>query len=244
MKKSLLIITGHSQGLGKAVLDYYLKQDSFQILAISRTKLEIKSPTLQQLSLDLADLDILESKLDQIFPDEEFDRIILLNNAGWIGKIKSLGKVNPKALRSQVNVNLLAPMYLTNAFIKRYKEKSFEKIICNIGSGAAFRPVAGWSGYCSTKAALAMFTEVAAKESASDNFHFFSLAPGIVDTGMQGEIRESTVEDFPELDKFIDFKKDNKLSSPGLVAQKIAYLFDNPSKFQDVIQDVRKFDLP
>lgn len=241
MPQSLLIITGHSQGLGRAVLDYYLGQDEFQILAISRTKLEIESPRLTQLSVDLSELPVLEEKIGTIFPEGDFEKIILLNNAGWIGEIKPIGGLHPKKLRTQVNVNLLAPMYLTNAFIKFYKKNQAQKIVCNISSGAASKPIAGWGGYCSTKAALAMFTLVAAKENKSESFHFFSLAPGIVDTGMQDEIRESNDSDFPDLQKFKGFKEEGELSDPKEVANKIAYLFNAPALFKEVIQDVRTF---
>lgn len=243
MSKSLLIITGHSQGLGRAILDHYLGNHSFQIIAISRTKLDIDSPNLQQISMDLSELDVLERQLPNIFPEVEFDKIILLNNAGWIGQIKPIGNLGPKEMRVQVNLNLLGPMYLTNAFIKRYKETASEKIVCNISSGAASRAVEGWSGYCSTKAALSMFTLVAAKENKSENFHFYSLAPGIVDTGMQGEIRESNESDFPEIEKFKAFKEEGKLVSPKEVAEKIGYLFDHTELFKEVIQDVRKFEI-
>ncbi|WP_296701141.1 SDR family NAD(P)-dependent oxidoreductase [Algoriphagus sp.] len=241
MSQSLLIITGHSQGIGRAVLDYYLAQENFQILAISRTKIEVESPNLKQFCIDLSELDVLENHLINIFPEGDFKKIILLNNAGWIGDIKPIGKLGPKELRVQINVNLLGPMYLTNAFINQYKNSSAEKIVCNISSGAASKPVSGWAGYCSTKAALSMFTMVAAKENESDKFHFFSLAPGIVDTGMQDEIRASNDSDFPELKKFKEFKEEGKLSSPQEVAKKIAYLFDRPALFKEVIQDVRKF---
>lgn len=243
MSKSLLIITGHSQGLGRAILEHYLGNHSFLIIAISRTKLDIDSPNLQQISMDLSELDVLERQLPNIFPEVEFDKIILLNNAGWIGQIKPIGNLGPKEMRVQVNLNLLGPMYLTNAFIKRYKETDSEKIVCNISSGAASRAVEGWSGYCSTKAALSMFTLVAAKENKSENFHFYSLAPGIVDTGMQGEIRESNESDFPEIEKFKAFKEEGKLVSPKEVAEKIAYLFDHTELFNEVIQDVRKFEI-
>jgi benzil reductase ((S)-benzoin forming) len=241
MLQSLLIITGHSQGLGRAILDYYLALETFQVLAISRTKLDIESPNLKQFCIDLSDLDVLENHLMNIFPEGDFNKIILLNNAGWIGQIKPIGKLSPKEMRIQINTNLLSPMYLTNAFIKQYKDSNAEKIVCNISSGAASRPVSGWAGYCSTKAALSMFTLVAAKENKSENFHFFSLAPGIVDTGMQDEIRDSNDSDFPELEKFKGFKEEGKLSSPEDVAKKIAYLFDNPALFKEVIQDVRSF---
>ncbi|MBN3582754.1 SDR family NAD(P)-dependent oxidoreductase [Algoriphagus aestuarii] len=244
MPQSLLILTGHSQGLGRAILDYFLSQELFQIIAVSRTRIDLESPRLTQVSLDLSELSVLENQLPGIFPDGDFDQIILINNAGWIGQVKPIGQLGPKEMREQVNLNLLAPMYLTNTFLSRYTKSDIKKIVCNISSGAANRPVEGWGGYCSTKAALAMFTLVAAKENKSPNSYFYSVAPGIIDTEMQADIRKSTDADFPELNKFIDFKEQGKLVSPEDVARKLAYLILHPEEFTEVIQDVRNFDLP
>lgn len=243
MQKSLLILTGHTQGIGKAILDHYLKKDKIQILAISRSSLDIEFPNLTQISLDLGDLTVLESKLGELFPQDSFEKIVLINNAGSIGEIKPIGKLDPAELRKQINVNLLAPMYLTNAFIKAYKSSAAQKIICNISSGAASKPVAGWGGYCSTKAALAMFTLVAAKENKSKEFIFFSLAPGVVDTEMQKEIREVSDADFPDLEKFKKYQEEGHLAPPEMVAEKTAYLLANPDLFSEVIQDVRNIEL-
>lgn len=243
MQKSLLILTGHTQGIGKAILDHYLKKENLQILAISRRKLDIESENFIQISLDLGDLTVLETQLAALFPQGSFEKIVLINNAGWIGEIKPIGELDPAELRKQINVNLLAPMYLTNAFIKAYKTTAAQKIICNISSGAASKPVAGWGGYCSTKAALAMFTLVAAKENKSQEFKFYSLAPGVVDTEMQAEIRNVTEADFPDLEKFKKYQEEGLLASTELVARKTAYVLDNPSLFPEVIQDVRNVEL-
>ncbi len=243
MQKSLLILTGHTQGIGKAILDHYLKKENLQILAISRSKLEIEVHNLTQIKLDLGDLEVLENHLSGLFPTDTFKRIFLINNAGWIGEIKPIGELDPAELRRQINVNLLAPMYLTNAFIKAYRNSDSQKIICNISSGAARKPVAGWGGYCSTKAALAMFTLVAAKENKSQEFKFFSLAPGVVNTQMQADIRNVPTADFPDLEKFKKYQEEGLLASPELVARKTAYVLENPSLFTEVIQDVRNIDL-
>ncbi|MDF2159247.1 SDR family NAD(P)-dependent oxidoreductase [Algoriphagus sp. CAU 1675] len=243
MKKSLLILTGHSKGLGKATLDQYLKKPGFQVIAISRTNLENSAENLTQLDLDLSELDVLENNLRTIFPQEDFEEVVLINNAGWIGEIKPIGELHPAELRKQINLNLLAPMYLTNAFIKAYKTTAGKKVVCNISSGAASRPVSGWGGYCSTKAALAMFTMVAAKESSSPNFKFYSLAPGVVDTDMQQNIREASKEDFPELDKFQKYKSNGDLSKAQDVAAKIEFMLSHVEKFPEVIQDVRNFEV-
>ncbi|WP_297335482.1 SDR family NAD(P)-dependent oxidoreductase [Algoriphagus sp.] len=244
MSKTLLILTGHSKGLGRAILDYYLKIDRTQVLAISRSSIQLDHPQLTERNLDLSDLPVLQNELDGIFPNGDFGQLILINNAGWIGEIKPIGELSPKELRQQVNLNLLAPMFLTNAFIKKYKSSPAEKIICNISSGAATRPVSGWGGYCSTKAALAMFTMVADRDNKSDSFHFYSLAPGIVDTPMQEDIRKSEETNFPELEKFKAFKANGDLTAPDLVAEKIGYLLGNVEKFPEVIQDVRNIQLP
>ncbi len=244
MKKSLLILTGHSKGIGRAILDTYLQKDKFEIIAISRTKLGLNNPKLTEISIDFGELDVLENELSNLFPSGDFSEIILINNAGSIGEIKPVGSLQVKKMRTQINVNLLAPMYLTNAFLSTYKQSAARKIICNISSGAASKPMEGWAGYCSTKAAIAMFTMVAAKENTDSQFRFFSVAPGIIDTEMQDEIRQADRLDFPQIDRFKNYKENGDLSSPESVAAKISYLLENESKFQEVIQDVRNFDLP
>ncbi|WP_439490615.1 SDR family NAD(P)-dependent oxidoreductase [Algoriphagus sp.] len=244
MKHSLLILTGHSKGLGRAILDTYLQKDKYKIIAISRSKLGLKHPNLLEISIDLGDLDVLEDKLPEIFPPGDYEEVVLINNAGWIGEVKPVGAFQAKQMKTQVNVNLLAPMCLTNAFVAAYKDSNAKKIICNISSGASSRPVAGWAGYCSTKAAIAMFTQVAEKEHENSQFRFFSLAPGIVDTEMQDEIRKAEESDFPDLARFKNYKAAGELSSPEEVAAKIFYLLDHAEDFEGVIQDVRAFDLP
>ena len=241
--KSLLILTGHSKGLGRAILDAYLQKEGFEIIAISRTKLGLNNPNLTEISMDFGELEVLETELFSLFPSDEFEEIILINNAGWIGEIKPVGSLQVKEMRTQINVNLLAPMYLTNAFVSAYKDSKAKKIICNISSGAASKPMEGWGGYCSTKAAIAMFTMVAAKENSNSRFRFFSVAPGIVDTQMQEEIRQANELDFPQIERFKSYKEKGDLSSPELVASKISYLLEHENEFQEVMQDVRNFDL-
>lgn len=245
MGKSLLILTGHSQGLGKALLDWFIQKENFEIIGISRTILGLQSPRLTELSLDLADLDSLTQQTNLIFPSGAFEQLILINNAGSIGEIKQVGQLNPIQLQTLFNLNMLAPAILTNAFVARYHQNvNSLRIVCNISSGAAHKPLEGWSGYCSSKAALAMFTSVCQKENEKTGIRFFSLAPGIIDTAMQTTIRESAEEDFPAIDRFKSYKSEGKLSSGEEVAQKIGYLLANSGKFDAVNQDVRNFDLP
>jgi benzil reductase ((S)-benzoin forming) len=242
--KSLLILTGHTKGLGKAILDKFLLLADFQIVAVSRSGLESTDVRLTEIQLDLTDLASLEDNLSLIFPMKEFEKVILINNAGMIGAIKSVGKLHPKGMRQAMNLNLLAPMILTDAFVKAYSNLQGEKLICNISSGAAHKHLPGWAAYCSSKAGLAMFSKVAAEDLKEKGFRVFSLAPGIVDTEMQAEIRMADKFDFPALERFTKYKSEGQLSLAAEVAEKVFFLLNNPDKFQEVVQDVRNFDLP
>jgi benzil reductase ((S)-benzoin forming) len=89
-----------------------------------------------------------------------------------------------------------------------------------------------------------MFSQVAANELKDSGFWVFSLAPGIVDTEMQAEIRKADESDFPALDRFRNYKESNQLSSAAEVGEKIFYLMTHPELFPEVLQDVRNFELP
>lgn len=242
--KSLLVLTGHTKGLGKAILERFLAVENIQILAISRSGLELKNPQVTEVKLDLSDLEALESKLPELFPTGEFEKVILINNASWIGEVKPIGKLQSKLIQKAMNLNLLAPMILTNAFVETYSVGKCEKLVCNISSGAAHKPLAGWSEYCTGKAGLAMFSKVAAEDLKEKGLRMFSIAPGIVDTGMQAEIRKSKSSDFPALERFTTYKTEGKLSTAAEAAGKIFYLLNNLTRFEEVVQDVRNFDLP
>jgi benzil reductase ((S)-benzoin forming) len=239
--KTLLILTGHTKGLGHAVLDKFLSLKEVQILALSRTSLEMDHHSITEIALDLSDLDALEAQLPKLFPKDTFDRYVLINNAGWIGEVKPVGKLNPKGIQRVMNLNLVAPMILTDAFVKAYGAAQGQKIVCNISSGAAHKPLSGWGEYCTSKAGLAMFSQVANEELKSLGFRVFSLAPGIVDTEMQSEIRSANEQDFPALERFVGYKSGGMLSTPEQVASKIFHLIQHPYLFPEVVQDVRQF---
>lgn len=239
--KTLLILTGHTKGLGHAILDKFCELEEVQIVAFSRGSLEVDHSKVTQITLDLSDLNAVELNLTQFFPKAHFDRYVLINNAGWIGEVKPVGKLNSKEIQRVMNLNLVAPMILADAFVKAYGQSEGQKIICNISSGAAHKPLSGWGEYCASKAGLAMFSQVANEDLREMGFRVYSLAPGIVDTNMQSEIREASQQDFPALERFVGYKFDGLLSSPEEVATKIFHLIQNPDLFPEVIQDVRKF---
>ena len=237
--KSLFIVTGTSKGLGKALAEILLSEGN-EVLGISR-KQTIENENYKHVLLDLNQLDKVAAFK---FPEKEnYQKIVLVNNAGIIGDIEHVGNIDNQAIAKTFTVNTIAPAILMNNFIRQYHYFEGEKIILNISSGAGKVAIDGWSAYCASKAAIDMFSQVAAKEVELDRsgFKIYALSPGIIDTGMQEQIRQAGVEGFSEVERFKAYKANNELQSAEETAGKIFWFLQNTGKFNDVIVSVRDF---
>ncbi|MGB3182735.1 MAG: SDR family NAD(P)-dependent oxidoreductase [Cyclobacteriaceae bacterium] len=237
-------ITGTSQGLGKALATQALDKGA-KVHGLSRSQ-PFEKEGYTHFVYDLSDLDNLEAMADKFFAVEgKPDRVVLINNAGTLGDVSYIGDWQANDIARTVAVNLTAPAVLMNAFVKTFgKMKATEKVVINISSGAAKKPYDGWSVYCTTKAGLEMYTKVLAAEMKKRDmtrFHIWSVAPGVVDTGMQDRLRESNPAHFSNLDRFLDLKKEGRLTPPEESAGKILSMLDAPEDFKDTVQDIRKF---
>jgi benzil reductase ((S)-benzoin forming) len=231
-------ITGSSKGLGKALAELLLKDDFNKVYGIARTS-SIQHSNYTHISLDLADLPVVKSFL---FPKiNEADKVVLVNNAGIVGDVKHVGNINNDKIIDCYNLNLIAPTILTNMFVAAYGQLDCDKMILNISSGAGRNPIDGWSIYCSTKSGLDMFSQVLNEEAKIDENRFtvLSLAPGIIDTGMQDNIRESNAQDFSNIQRFIDYKNQGDLASSNDTAEQVLKFIFNKELAENVLCSVR-----
>jgi NAD(P)-dependent dehydrogenase (short-subunit alcohol dehydrogenase family) len=63
--------------------------------------------------------------------------------------------------------------------------------IINVSSSAAYRPLEGWSAYCTGKAGLAMMRRAIKLETKGKGIRVFGFSPGTIETDMQVKIRAS-----------------------------------------------------
>jgi benzil reductase ((S)-benzoin forming) len=233
------IITGTSRGLGESLVTRLLENDNI-LYGISRNKNERletlaleKRGTFVFCPFDLLNLDRIENLVKTIIQETDnldVNGYYLLNNAGVVTPIKTADQCAGGEMIRSFHVNTLAPMILTASFIKMTQQLNVDKRIINISSGAARKPYYGWSSYCSSKAAIDRFTQCVAIEQQSQPYpvKILSFAPGIIDTGMQQEIRTSKKEDFDQLERFKGFKEKGQLLSADFVAGSvIEALFDD-----------------
>ena len=183
---------------------------------------------------DLSDLDSVKKIIFPLIKKES--RVILINNAATIGKILPLDQKSEKEIIYEYNLNLISPVLLCKKFINHYSLNN--KLIINISSGAANKPIYSWSTYCSSKSALDAFTEVIKLENYTD-LSVFSVYPGVVNTKMQQNIRQSDPEKFPLLKKFTNYFSNNELFSPDYVAEKIIKIMDNSIDFTSTIIKIK-----
>lgn len=225
--KKILIITGASRGIGLGIAKAY-RAKGFEVFNISRkTNPQLNKLGISQLSLDLYRIEQIEDIFNQIFSilkADEISKITLINNAGTLGHIGPLSQWNNEELMLTLQLNTVVPMICSKFFIQHCQNWCAEKSIINISSGAAQKPYYGWSGYCTSKAAINMFTQTLALEQT--DFKILAIAPGVVDTDMQTQIRQSKVENFKDIERFITLKKNGKLFEINEVGEKI-YSMDN-----------------
>ncbi|SFJ61784.1 benzil reductase ((S)-benzoin forming) [Halobacillus dabanensis] len=236
------IVTGASRGLGEAIARQYILQN-INVIAVSRRgnqKLESlakeQGREFHHISCDLSDMDDLNEglhRISEIAFHEDTHYVYLVNNAGVIEPIDTVGDLEPETVQKHMQVNVTAPILMINRCIKEANDRDIDLGIINITSGAAEKTIHGWSTYSSSKAAINRFTETLALEQEEKGHTIFAYSPGVMDTDMQGEIRSSSEDSFANVDKFRKLKEEGELRSPDEVASVLMNLLREPKKIEN-----------
>ncbi len=224
---NLAIITGTTKGIGAALRDVLAMDKNNIVITLSRAPATTESPF--NVTLDVSDLGAIEAAFASVvgrMGDQRFDRAVLINNAGVVSPVGAFDKIGATETGHSLIVNVAAPMVLSRQFALATRRIAAQRLIVNISSGAAKRAVAGWSAYCAAKAGLEMATRAAALDASRNDptLSICSLAPGVVDTPMQGLIRDTNETEFPDVERFRAMKADGVLRDAHDVARDIAAL--------------------
>lgn len=249
--KHLTILTGASRGMGLAMAQLLCAQAHAQILCISRQSApELDSwaanqgANLVQWHADLAQPIPVAQKLLawlQALNPTEFASATLINNAGVIGHLGPLSPQHDQLLQQTLAINLEAPMQLTAAFLTATRAWAARKKIVNISSGLGRRAMAGSSMYCASKAGLDHYSRCVALEEASlpNGASIVSLAPGVIDTDMQSDLRAGDQSLFPERENFVKLKATGALATPKEAAARVLAYLNRPDFGQQPVADSR-----
>lgn len=233
-------ITGTSRGIGKSLAEELLQSENNIVFGISR-KCSIKHSRYKHFYLDLSKPE--NASGFKFAEHKNANSIVLVNNAGMLGSVSRVGEIDDDETIQAFNLNITSIAIFTNQFLKQYRDYSSKKVILNTSSGAGRHVVESWSTYCSTKAALDMFCRVVDSEQKQffeNPASIYSIAPGIIDTKMQDEIRAIPKEEFSGVDKFIELKNNDQLIPPEQVAKQYIDIILHPENYNDVIMDLRE----
>ena len=250
MKHHLYILTGASRGMGLAIAEQLL-QEGNRLLCISRhanpslqAAGEKNSVPLLQWTQDLADGESASRRLRAWLQSQnpaDLASVTLINNAGTIPPILPLSQSSTADLAQALRVGLEAPMALCAAFLGATETWPMPRKVLNISSGLGRNAMASQAGYCAAKAGMDHFTRCMALDEAlkPHGAKVCSLAPGVIDTDMQVQLRSAAGEAFPDQSTFLQLKERGLLSSPSHAATLVLGYLARPDFGQKSVGDVR-----
>ncbi|MBA4341442.1 MAG: short-chain dehydrogenase [Methylibium sp.] len=246
----LYILSGASRGMGLAMASQLLAVDHL-VLGISRRQnAELQQQAdaagcpLLQWPLDLADpLPAAQALQDWLAGQDpqRFSHACLINNAGVVTPPGPIDRVPLAELSSALRVGLEATVLLSSAFLAATRGWAADKRLLNISSGLGRRAMAGSAPYCAAKAGMDNFSRAVAldEEGRTGGARVVSLAPGIIDTDMQAQLRSGDPSGFPDQPRFAAFKAEGQLDSPAQAAAKVLRYLSRADFGSTVLGDVR-----
>lgn len=249
--KHLTIITGASRGMGLAMATQLMNPDAM-VVGISRSAssqlVELAAQTgtvLSQWNADLSEPAPVAKRLQdwlQGLSHDDIQSATLVNNAGVISELVPLRDANAPDLARALRIGLEAPMVLTAAFLAATRHwHEVPRKVLNISSGLGRRAMGSSSAYCAAKAGMDHFTRCLLLEEAAHphGAKVCSLAPGVIDTGMQLQLRSANAAAFADRGAFAALKEQSKLSSPADAAARVLAYLARPDFGLEPVADVR-----
>lgn len=215
-----IVLTGIAHGLGNWLYRLLYKTNCL-IIGIDKIEVGIIKPSVAKVKIIKMDLSkqTLNLKLIENNFNNQTEEIVFINNAGIIDPIDKVGKIDDHSIIKSNFVNFLSSIRIANKLKIIANHMGISLQIINITTGAANKPYAGWSMYCSTKCGVKMFYDCMTIEDPTIIVRH--IDPGIMDTNIQKLIRQTTTDQFPLRNQFAEYKKKNLLKKPENVAQEI-----------------------
>jgi len=238
----LAVVTGASRGIGAAIAAA-ADEHGATVAVCNRTP----SNREWQLTADLSEpsawsafADWYDDLVDRTSPD----RVIFVHNAATLSPIGFAGEVDPDGYRANVLLNSAAPQVLGDAAIRTARRTSTPTVLVQLSSGAGKTPYTGWSSYCAAKAAVDMWVRSVGMEQGERNdlVRVLSIAPGVVATEMQAEIRATEEAEFPDVERFRTMHDQGALSDPAVIGARIWALAVSAPWENGAIADLRELD--
>jgi 3-oxoacyl-[acyl-carrier protein] reductase len=201
-KGQTAIVTGGTRGIGKAIVEGFLKAGAKVIVTYS-TNEEAAAQFKQYNSqfaenIDIQKLDV--TKYDNVekffkYIDTKYDGFeVLVNNAG-IRKDSILAMMKESDWHDVLNVNLAGIFYMCKFAVMILMRKRYGRII-NISSVMERYGFEGQSNYAASKAGLSALTKSLSKEVATRGITVNCVSPGFIATELIQDLSDKLREEY------------------------------------------------
>jgi NAD(P)-dependent dehydrogenase (short-subunit alcohol dehydrogenase family) len=228
-----------------AAIAHQLLHEGHQLIAISRKlSAALDAPACEQWSADLTHPAPVAQRLATWLAAHDggaFDSVTLINNAALLAPPGPLADAAYEDTAAALRASLEAPMLLTAAFLKATAAWACPRKVLNISSGLGRFAMAGSASYCAAKAGLDHYSRAVALEQADspNGAKIVSLAPGVIETDMQTQLRGADGVQFPNRERFVQMHAQGQLMTPQAAADKVIAFLQRADFGQNVVADVR-----
>lgn len=234
LKGRVAVVTGASRGLGAALAEDFAARGMRLGLCSRSAPALPESDDVLARRLDVRDEQGVEDFARAV--EERFGTVDLwINNAGVLEPIKPLRDLSRDEFRDHLDVNLVGLFLCTRAYLWHLRRRGAPGVLINVSSGAAWHGYAGWSAYCAGKAGVDRLSECVQLEEEGSGLRVHAVAPGVIDTDMQALIREQSAENFPEVGRFLEMKREDSFNTPGFVARHLLRIAFDPQARPDEV---------
>lgn len=202
LKDKIVVITGGSQGFGKALAKFFVAETAKVVISSDNDKL--LQETAEELQCDSFKADVtsyldLQSLAKYVI--KKHGRIdVWINNAGIQIAPSLVENIDIKKLHRLFDINFFGYFYGCQIAIEEMKKKD-GGIIININSTAGLEGKPDISAYSASKFAIKGLTESIRRELQSSNIKIFGVFPG----GMRTDIYK---EKYPDnLNEYMDVEQ-------------------------------------
>ncbi len=229
LEEKVAFVSGASRGIGAALAARFAARGMRLVLCSRGAPALAESERVLARQLDVRNAAAMAALVPEI--EARFGGVDLwVNNAGVLEPIKPVRDVPVEAFREHLDTNLVGVFIGTQCYVRHLRRLGRGGVLVNMSSGAAWKPYAGWGAYCAGKAGVERLTEVVAMEEAATGLRAYSIAPGVVDTAMQAQIRASRDSDFPERGRFLRRKETGDFNDPRFVADELLAIAFDPDR--------------
>jgi uncharacterized oxidoreductase len=187
-----VLITGATSGIGRGFAEEFFNREN-QVIICGRREERLKKISSEYPGIipTMCDVNVVEEReaLYQWVVENYPGINVVINNAGIQLPIDLTREVNIKKIKSEIEINLVAPIHLSSLFVEHLAGKE-EAAIINISSGLAFAPIAFLPVYCATKAAIHSITMSLRHQLKDTSIKVFEIIPPSVDTELGQERRK------------------------------------------------------